>query len=61
MKYLETLKAWLSKEDILYHETPINILWKNTLRDIQKDVEGFWQEGGWMSLLNPGSDEEEEG
>ncbi len=58
VQYLEQLKAWLSREEILYHETPINILWKNILRDIQKDVEGFWSDGGWMSLLGQQSDDE---
>jgi nucleosome binding factor SPN SPT16 subunit len=44
MKSLEEIKHWLNSCDIVYYESPQNILWKNVMKAINEDVEDFWQQ-----------------
>jgi hypothetical protein len=49
------------KKDILYHESPSNVLWKKVLEDVRQDPEGFWDDGGWLTLLKGDEEDGDEG
>lgn len=56
---LEAIRKWLNSCDIKYYETNQNMLWKNVMKMVQKDIPGFLEDGGWATVL--GDDEGEEG
>lgn len=65
MKSLEPIKHWLNSCDLVFYESSQNILWKSVMKQINDDVEGFWQDGGFDIFLSrnaedDGSSEEEE-
>lgn len=45
--------------NIIYFEVAQNLVWKNVLQTILKDLPGFIEDGGWATVLG-GSDEENE-
>lgn len=49
MKKLEEIKNWLDQSDIKFYESPKNLLWKDAIKDILADLEGFYRGGGWDS------------
>lgn len=58
-KSLEPIKQWLNSCEILFFESPQNILWKNVMKEVIKDPRSFFSAGGWNFLS--GGDEDEEG
>ena len=58
MKQLEPIKEWLDSVDIPYIEGPLNLNWTNIMKNINQDPAGFYEDGGWQTLL---ADDEEEG
>lgn len=44
--------------NILFFEVGQNLIWKNVLGTIQKDVAGFVEDGGWGTVLGESDDEE---
>jgi nucleosome binding factor SPN SPT16 subunit len=61
MKSLEALKTWLNNCGIVFYETKSNLVWKKMLKEISKDLEGFYEDGGWNTILGEESGDEEEG
>jgi nucleosome binding factor SPN SPT16 subunit len=59
-QYLDPIKHWLNSCDIVFYESGQNILWKNVIKTINEDIEGFWQDGGWSFLGHEGDDGESE-
>lgn len=59
-KYLDTIKDWLTSIDIKYFESKVNLNWKNILKSIKDDPEGFVEAGGWNFLDADQSDSEDE-
>lgn len=45
--------------NIVFFEVAQNLVWKNVLATIQKDIAGFVEDGGWSTVLGE-SDEEGE-
>ncbi|CAD8115753.1 unnamed protein product [Paramecium sonneborni] len=58
IKDLEGVKNWLDRMNLLFFEVGQNLVWKNVLAQIQKDIPGFVQDGGWTNIL---AESEEEG
>ncbi|EFN58683.1 hypothetical protein CHLNCDRAFT_140286 [Chlorella variabilis] len=52
---------WLTSIEIKYYESKVNLNWKNILKSIKEDPEGFIEDGGWSFLDAEQSDSEEEG
>eukprot|EP00463_Aulacantha_scolymantha_P004203 TRINITY_DN5214_c0_g1_i1.p2 TRINITY_DN5214_c0_g1~~TRINITY_DN5214_c0_g1_i1.p2 ORF type:complete len:118 (+),score=30.87 TRINITY_DN5214_c0_g1_i1:225-578(+) len=50
MKSLEPIKQWLNSCEILFYESPQNILWKNVMKEVIKDPTSFFNNGGWGFL-----------
>jgi len=54
INYLESIKNWLDKMDIIFSEGPLNMEWKNVMGEIRKKIEldpqSFINEGGWNFL-----------
>jgi len=53
-KSLDQIKKWLNSCNIVYYETPHNLVWKKLLRDIGADanaLEDFYRKGGWENLV----------
>ncbi|KAL6771432.1 hypothetical protein ACKKBG_A26355 [Auxenochlorella protothecoides x Auxenochlorella symbiontica] len=59
-KALDTIKDWLTSVDIKYYESKVNLNWKNILKSIKEDPEGFIHSGGWSFLDTSQTDSEEE-
>ncbi|CAM1310156.1 SUPT16H (predicted), partial [Pycnogonum litorale] len=57
MNMLDHVKAWLDSCDIRYTEGIQSLNWKNIMRTILEDPDGFFESGGW-TFLDPGSDSE---
>lgn len=58
---LETIKDWLTSIEIKFYESKVNLVWKNILKSIKEDPEGFVADGGWNFLDADQSDSEESG
>ncbi|KAI3435579.1 hypothetical protein D9Q98_001644 [Chlorella vulgaris] len=58
---LDTIKDWLTSTELKYYESKVNLNWKNILKSIKEDPEGFIESGGWSFLDADQSDSEEEG
>lgn len=50
-KSLDPIKSWLNNCDIVFYEIGQNMLWKNVLKTIRQDPEGFLTDGGWEAVL----------
>ncbi len=59
-KSLDTIKEWLTSMDIKYYENKLNLQWRNIIKSILDDPEGFLADGGWSFLDHDKSDSEEE-
>jgi len=63
MSYLEPIKNWLDKMDIVYSEGQLNMDWKNVMAEVRKKIEmdpqSFISEGGWDFLQEESDDEVE--
>lgn len=59
-KQLDSIKNWLVASEVNFYESPVNLLWKNIIADIKKDVKQFWDDGGW-GLITGGDESEGEG
>lgn len=46
--------------NILFFEVGQNLVWKNVLATIQKDIQGFVEDGGWGTVLGESDEEEAE-
>lgn len=57
----EGVKNWLDKMNILFFEVVQNLVWKNVLATIQKDIQGFIEDGGWATVLGDSDGEDESG
>ncbi|KAG1714064.1 FACT complex subunit spt16 [Nymphon striatum] len=57
MNMLDHVKAWLDSCDIRYSEGIQSLNWKNIMKTITDDPEGFFESGGW-TFLDPESDAE---
>lgn len=57
---LDTIKDWLTSIEIKYYESKVNLNWKNILKSIKEDPEGFIEDGGWSFLDQSQTDSEEE-
>ena len=55
------LQDWLTSIEIKFYESKVNLNWKNILKSIKEDPEGFIEDGGWSFLDAEQSDSEEEG
>ena len=58
-KSLDTIKEWLTSMDIKYYENKLNLQWRNIIKSILEDPEGFLESGGWSFLDHDKSDSEE--
>lgn len=47
---LDTIKEWLTQVKIKYYETKTNLAWRNILKRIMDDPQGFIEDGGWKFL-----------
>lgn len=57
---LETIKDWLTSIEMKFYESKVNLNWKNILKSIKEDPEGFVETGGWNFLDGDQTDSEEE-
>ena len=57
---LETIKDWLTSIEMKFYESKVNLNWKNILKSIKEDPEGFVESGGWNFLDADQTDSEEE-
>jgi hypothetical protein len=65
-KSLEPIKQWLDKCNIVFYESPQNLLWKVIIKEISQDPEAFYKSGGWdqagfLKDVNSDGDEGDEG
>lgn len=56
--YLDTLKEWLTSMNLKYYENKVNMIWKQILKSIVDNPQGFIDEGGWSFLDQDVSDTE---
>jgi nucleosome binding factor SPN SPT16 subunit len=56
-EYLESLKDWLDDINVLFSESPNPLKWVNVMKEINKDLEAFVENGGW-NFLHDDSDSE---
>ncbi|EFO85786.1 hypothetical protein CRE_02118 [Caenorhabditis remanei] len=59
--YMEKTKLWFESCDIFYIEGDLQINWPLVLKTVMQDVEGFFNDGGWLKFfetLNPDSSDE---
>jgi nucleosome binding factor SPN SPT16 subunit len=61
IKSLEAIKTWLNNCGIVFFETKTNLLWKKLLKQISKDLEGFYEDGAWNTILGEDDGSEDEG
>ncbi|KAK1349131.1 FACT complex subunit spt16 [Hamiltosporidium tvaerminnensis] len=54
------LKDWLDSNNIVFIETSVNLQWNNLLKSILKDPLSFYENGGWVELMENRSESEEE-
>lgn len=59
--HIDTIRDWLTSIDIKYYESKVNLNWKNIVKSIKEDPEGFIEDGGWNFLDVEGSESEDEG
>lgn len=57
---LDTIKDWLGSMEIKFYESKVNLNWRNIIKNIKEDPEGFIADGGWAFLDMTQSDSEEE-
>eukprot|EP00891_Asterochloris_glomerata_P001119 jgi/Astpho2/1119/Aster-07668 len=57
---LDTVREWLSSMDVKFYENKVNLNWKQVLKSIVEDPEGFEENGGWSFLDQEAGDSEEE-
>lgn len=57
---LETIKDWLTSIEMKYYESKVNLNWKNILKSIKEDPEGFVESGGWNFLDGDQTDSDED-
>lgn len=59
---LVPLKDYLDRQNIKFYEGPANLQWNEVLRNIRKDLEAFYDAGGWsfLSLEDTHAGEEDE-
>merc|ERR1712137_1029890 len=60
MESLETLKKWLDSCSINFYESPENYNWRNIMKRIRQDPQGFFAQGGWADMLAAPEEEEDE-
>jgi nucleosome binding factor SPN SPT16 subunit len=59
-EYFESIKDWLNDIDILYAESSNPFNWANIMKEIQKDIHAFIEDGGWSFLQESESEQEKE-
>lgn len=52
MQQLESVKEWLDSVDIPYIEGPFSLNWANIMKNVNQDPAGFYEDGGWMNLID---------
>ena len=57
---LETIKDWMTSIEMKFYESKVNLNWKNILKSIKEDPEGFVESGGWNFLDADQSDSDDE-
>jgi len=57
MKQLDPIKEWLDSMDIPCLEGPLNLNWSAVMKSINEDPAGFYQDGGWTTLVSDGQGE----
>lgn len=58
--YLEPIRDWLDDINIVFSESANPLKWVNVIKEINKDIEGFIEDGGW-GFLQDNADSDEEG
>ena len=48
--YLESLKNWLDKMDIIFSESTMNMNWGTVMATLKQDLKKFVEQGGWDFL-----------
>jgi len=63
IQYLEPIKNWLDKMDIIFSESRVNFDWGKVITEVREQIKNnpreFIEDGGW-SFLQPGSSEDGE-
>eukprot|EP01016_Furgasonia_blochmanni_P014892 TRINITY_DN1794_c0_g1_i3.p1 TRINITY_DN1794_c0_g1~~TRINITY_DN1794_c0_g1_i3.p1 ORF type:complete len:584 (-),score=203.87 TRINITY_DN1794_c0_g1_i3:211-1962(-) len=59
VEYIEQIKNWLDKIDLIFSESRINIHWTNVMNTIKKDPQAFVEDGGWNFLQESENEGEE--
>ena len=49
-KSIDYIKGWLNDSNIKYYELRANLVWKEVLKSIMQDPNGFAENGGWDFL-----------
>lgn len=60
-KHLDRIRDWLNQNNIIFRESPVNLVWKTIMKQIRSDMEGFFGLGGWSYIFDAEEGEEEEG
>ncbi|KAJ7963220.1 FACT complex subunit SPT16 [Quillaja saponaria] len=55
---LDGIKEWLDTTDIKYYESRLNLNWRQILKTITDDPQGFIEDGGWEFLNLEATDSE---
>ena len=58
IKSFEPIKTWLNSCDIVFYESSQNILWKSVMKQINDDVAGFWEDGGFDIFLSRNAEDD---
>jgi nucleosome binding factor SPN SPT16 subunit len=58
-QHMDTIKDWLTSIEVKFYESKVNLNWKNIIKTIKDDPEGFIEDGGWNFLDDEGSDSED--
>lgn len=54
------IQDWLTSIEMKFFESKVNLNWKNILKSIKEDPEGFIEQGGWSFLDAEQTDSEDE-
>ena len=55
VEFLDSIKDWLNDIDIIYSESINNFNWANVMKEVNKDMQKFVDEGGWEFLQDESS------
>ena len=58
-EYLEPIRDWLDDINVPFSESPNPLKWANVMKEVNKDLESFVENGGWNFLHDQSESDDE--